>query len=515
MRSPQADRGPTESDVHAQRERKLSTYQTSPAFDVEIAGLEQVFIGGRWVDPATDGKRDVVMPSTEEVIARVADPSPEDADRAVAAARRAFDEGPWPRLSMEERADACARLADELEARFDRFARAWTFESGPASALAAGGNGFSAMLWRAAIARARTIELEERRATPMGDTLIVREPIGTVLGILAYNGPVFGLGMKIIPGLLAGCTIIVKHAPESALTSRIVAEAVEAAGLPEGVVSVLAAGTETTQHLVGHPGIDLVHVTAGTEVAKDVVHRTADRLARTALELGGKSPAILLEDVDLDTAMASLLIGACTNGGQVCVTLSRILAPRSRYEEVVAAFADAYRAITVGDPFDPNTQQVPQATKRAFERCQYYVARAQEEGATVVAGGARPEGLDRGFYFAPTVLRDVKNSMRVAQEEIFGPITCIIAYDDVEDAIAIANDTKYGLAAAVYGDEQQALAIARRIRSGSVSINDAGPCLVEPFGGVKQSGWGREGGAEGILEFTDIKQIRLGGTATH
>ena len=467
--------------------------QASSLLDVRIPGLDKLFIGGRWLAPVDGRMVDVIMPSTEEVIAQVADPGLADADKAVAAARKAFDEGPWPRMSMQERIVVCTRLADELEARLDDMNRAWTFEAGAPKAHGDMINsGAGRMVWRYAIEQAAKLHMEESRTSIMGETLIVRQPIGTVLGVLTYNGPVVLMGMKIIPGLLAGCTFVIKHAPESPLTSRLVAEAVEAAGFPEGVVSVLAAGTETTQHLVSHEGIDMVHITAGTEIAKDVVHRTADRLARTALELGGKSPAIILDDADLDSVLATLVDGACGFNGQVCVALSRVLVPRHRYEEVVAAMAERYGSIKVGDPFDPETQRGPLAVKRAVERCERYVALAEEEGAKVVVGGSRPSHLDRGYYFAPTLLRDVDNSMRVAQEEIFGPITCLIPYDDVEDAIRIANDTKFGLAASVYSsDQEKALAVARRIRAGGVAINLAGVSLCEPFGGVKQSGWGR------------------------
>jgi acyl-CoA reductase-like NAD-dependent aldehyde dehydrogenase len=374
-------------------------------------------------------------------------------------------------------------------------------------------SGAGRMVWRNAIEVASSIDWEDRRATPTGEVIIQRQAVGTVLGILTYNGPIVLMGMKIIPALLAGNTVIIKHAPESPLTSRIVAEAVRAAGLPEGVVSVLSAGTEVTQHLVSHPDVDMVHITAGAAIAKDVVKRTADRLARTALELGGKSAAIIADDADLETVLATLVDGACGFNGQVCVALSRVLVSRERYEEVVELMGQAYANIKVGDPFDPETQRGPLAVKRAVERCEYYVKVAQEEGAKVVAGGKRPEHLSKGFYFEPTLLRDVDNSMRVAQEEIFGPVTCVIPYDDIDDAIRIANDSDFGLAASVYtADPDLALDVARRLHSGGVAINLAGVCLTEPFGGVKQSGWGRECGVEGILEFTEIKQILLSGS---
>lgn len=484
------------------------------ALDVRIPGMDQLFIGGQWVDSIDGAEVDVISPSTEEVVARVISPGPQDADRAVAAARKAFDEGPWPRMTVEERIEVCTRLADELEARLDDLNRAWTFEVGaPKFHGDMINSGAGRLVWRNAIAAAAEIQWEESRKSATGEVLLRREPIGTALGILTYNGPVVLMGMKVIPGLLAGCTFVIKHAPEDPLTSRLVAEAVEAAGFPEGVVSVLAADTPVTQQLVGHEDIDMVHITAGTEIAKDVVRRTSDRLARTALELGGKSPAIILDDADLDSVMETLVDGACGFNGQVCVALSRVLVSRERYEEVVERMAAAYKSIKVGDPFDPETQRGPLAVKRAVERCEHYVRSAEREGAKVVVGGGRPAHLEKGYYFEPTLIRDVDNSMTVAQEEIFGPITVVIPYDDVEDAIRIANDSKFGLAASVYSsDADKALEVAKSLRSGGVAINLAGISLCEPFGGVKQSGWGRECGPEGILDFTDIKQILLSGS---
>ncbi|MGV0833976.1 aldehyde dehydrogenase family protein [Mycolicibacterium thermoresistibile] len=479
-----------------------------------VPGMDQVFIGGAWRSPSTDARYDVTMPSTETVVASVAAPSRDDADLAVQAARRAFDEGEWPRLSIAQRAEACTRLAEELEKRLDRLNTAWTYESGyPKAHGEMINNGAGRTVWRSAIDTALKLPWEERRTTASSDVIIQRQPVGTVLAILTYNGPVVLMGMKVIPALLAGNAVIIKHAPDSQFTSRIVAEAVEAAGLPTGVVSVIAADNDVSQYLVEHPGIDMIHMTGGMPVAVDIVQRTAPRLARTALELGGKSPAIILDDADLDSVMPTLVPGSFGALGQVCVCLSRILVSAKRYDEVVSRLADEIGKWTVGDPFDPNSDLGPLANERALIRTEQMLARAIEQGARVVSGGRRPPHLDRGFYFEPTLLADVTNDMDIAQQEVFGPIVVVIKYDDVDDAIRIANDSPFGLAASVYaGDRDAALDIARKIHSGGVAINLAGTCLTEPFGGVKQSGWGRECGAEGILEFTDIKQIMLSGT---
>jgi acyl-CoA reductase-like NAD-dependent aldehyde dehydrogenase len=477
--------------------------------DVEVPELGKLFIAGQWVEPETDASLDVFDPALGEAVARAAAPSVGDADRAVAAARAAFDEGPWPRMSVQERVEVCRRFVEQIEARKDEITRVYSLEAGAPISYAKIMVAVSTGLFQHLLSLAPTLDFEERRTTENSDVLVRREPVGTVLAILTYNGPVNLIGMKVLPALLAGCPVIVKPAPESQLTMRFVADAAKDAGFPEGVISVLTGDVEVSQHLVSHEGIEMISITGGTEIAKDVVRRSADRLARTALELGGKSPAIIGEDADLDTVVQSLVPGATAHCGQVCVALTRVLAPRGRYDEVVDLLAEKYRAIKIGSPTDPATELGPLANERALQRVEGHVESALAEGAKLVVGGAQPEGMD-GWYYLPTLLRDVDNSMRVAQEEIFGPVTCVIPYDGIDDAIAIANDTKYGLAASVYaGSEEAAVEIARQLRSGGVAINTAGVCLTEPFGGMKQSGWGRECGSEGIFEFTDYKQILL------
>jgi acyl-CoA reductase-like NAD-dependent aldehyde dehydrogenase len=429
-------------------------------------------------------------------------------------ARQAFDEGPWPGMTMAERALACERLADALEARLDRLNLAWMFESG--APLAHGemiNSGAGKLIWRNAIELAKTLPEEELREGLMGSVIIRREPVGVTLGVLTYNGPVVLMGMKVIPALLAGCPMIIKHAPESALTARIIAEGIEEADLPPGVASVLPAGTEVTQHLVGHPGVDMIALTGGTAIAVDVVKRSADRLARTALELGGKSPAILAEDVDFNEVAETLVDGSTGFLGQVCVSLSRVLVPRNRYQEFAELWAKKYSALRIGPAWDPSIDRGPLAVERARARTERMVAKAVEEGATIAAGGKRPEHLEKGWYYEPTLLTDVTNDMAIARDEVFGPVTAVIPYDTIDEAVRLANDSPFGLAASVYSkDTELAMSVARKLRSGGVAINVAGISLTEPFGGVKQSGWGRECGAEGILEFTDIKQILTGGS---
>lgn len=493
----------------------MSTSTSPTALDVEVPGIDRLFVGGSWVEPATVDTVDVVMPSTGRTIATVPAPAPADADAAAEAARDAFVAGPWPRLSVAERVEVCTRFTAALEARMDTLNRLWAFESGfPLTHSAMINSGAATLIWAEALRNAQEITWEEERNEGGSEVLIQRQPVGAVLGIIAYNGPVPLLGMKIIPALLAGCPVVIKAAPESQLTTRVIADAAAEAGFPPGVISVLAAGTETSKHLVEHPAIDMVHITGGTAVAVDVVTRTAPRLARTALELGGKSPAVILDDADLDQVLPNLVPASIGGVGQVCVALSRILVPRTRYDDVVARLVDEFGKYKLGDPFEEDTVLGPLANSRARERTEAMLERAQAQGAKIAVGGRRPEHLPAGgFWFEPTLLRDVTNDMDIAQEEVFGPITCVIAYDDVDDAVRIANDTKFGLAASVYsGDRDAALAVAKRIHSGGVAINLAGVCLTQPFGGVKQSGWGRECGKEGLLEFTEIKQILLSGS---
>lgn len=481
----------------------------------DLPALDKVFIGGSWQASQGSTEKQIFCPADEEFLTSVTEPSTADADAAVSAARKAFDEGPWPRMSVEERAKVCDRFADALEARLDRMNMAWMLEAG--APLAHGemiNNGAGTASWRDTIAKARSLAFEETRPSDAGEVLLIREPIGPVLAILTYNGPVVLMGMKVIPALLAGCPVIIKPAPETDLTSRIVAEAIEEADFPPGVVSMLTAGIEVTQHLVEHPDVDMISLTGGTAIAIDVIRRSSYRLARTSLELGGKSPAIVADDADLPTILPHLVGGSTGFQGQVCVTLSRVLVSRNRYDEVTEALASAYDDLKIGLPWDETIDRGPLAVERARDRAEAAVAGAVKQGASIVTGGKRLAQFQRGWYYEPTLLAGIDNSMDIAQEEVFGPVTAMIPYDDMDDAIRIANDSKYGLAASVFsGSTETAIQVARQIRSGGVAINTAGVSLTEPFGGVKQSGWGRECGAEGVLEFTDIKQMLLSGSS--
>jgi acyl-CoA reductase-like NAD-dependent aldehyde dehydrogenase len=481
------------------------------AGDLRVPRPEALLIGGEW-RPSIGGEvSKIVSPVTESTVAEVAMPSVEDADAATAAAAEAC-RGDWPRWSIARRKEVCARFCSRVEERLDEIGEVWAVEAGIAVRWSRTLHRFAAKAaWRTALESVEQALAPEVRQTPVGQVRIEHGPVGPVLAVLPYNGPLATIGSKVVPALLAGTAVIVKAAPESALIMRIVSECALDAGFPPGVLSILAADTEISRHLVRDPRIELISFTGGPRAAADILRQSAERLPRTVFELGGKSPAVLLEDVDLDQAMRSLVAGAMSGSGQVCATLSRILVPVSRHGEVVDALAGAYRALRIGDPRSPDTDHGPLANRAAYDRTTGFVATALQEGAEVACGGRRPEGFDTGWFYEPTLLVGAGENDSVVQEEVFGPVTVVQPYTDVDDAVRIANGTDYGLAASVYTrDREHGLAVARRIRAGSVALNTFGPTMAAPFGGVKRSGWGRECGPEGILEFTETKQILMG-----
>jgi betaine-aldehyde dehydrogenase len=344
--------------------------------------------------------------------------------------------------------------------------------------------------------------------------VVTQEPVGVVGAITPWNGPLSTPSLKIAPALAAGCSVILKPPPETPLTAYAFADAFTEAGLPLGVLSILPADREAGQYLVDHPEVDKIAFTGSSAAGKAIMASAAARVARVTLELGGKSAAVLLPDADVDTVVPALLPMAMMVNGQACIAQTRVLVPRSREKEFVEALAAAVAAQRVGDPMDRNTIIGPMVSERQRERVTGYIATGREEGARVVAGGGSltlPSELSSGYFVAPTVLAGVDNSMRVAQEEIFGPVMAVIAYDDVDEAVAIANDSVYGLSGSVWGlDTDEAVAVARRIRTGMVSINGAPQAYGSPFGGYKQSGIGREMGPEGFRAFQETKSIAVG-----
>lgn len=479
------------------------------ATSTTLKNYDRLFIGGRWTAPASAEIVDVVSPSSEEVVATVPEVTTADVDAAVAAARKAFDEGPWPRMSPAERAEVLSRVRAEVERRFGEMAAAFTAEIGAPAAVADAFHQNALDMWDDAAGLHERFTFEEDRSWNGGHGRLVREPVGVVATIIPWNGPVPTASLKIGPALAAGCTVVLKPAPEGPLGPMLLAEALEAAGLPEGVVSVLPAGRDVGEHLVSHPDVDKVSFTGSTAAGRRIMSLCGERIARVSLELGGKSAGIIADDVPLEQVLPSLVPAGIGHSGQVCAALTRILVPRSRQQELVDAMVPALRSLTPGDPADPDTTLGPLVAERQRDRVEDYVRIGREEGARLVAGGGRPAGLDRGWYVEPTLFADVRNDMRIAREEIFGPVLCIIPFDSVDEAVDIANDSEYGLSGAVYAaDTALAERIARSVRTGQIAINSWQMCVVQPFGGYKQSGLGREGNVEGLSAYLETKLIQ-------
>jgi betaine-aldehyde dehydrogenase len=471
---------------------------------------DKLFIGGQWVAPTSDKVIDVHSPATLERVGRTPEAVEADVDIAVAAARNAFDNGPWPTMAPAERAAILTKVLETLAANTAEVVQVISSELGqpelpvqmmqvfPSQAVL----GFYPGL-------VDTYPWEEQKQGVFATMKVRKEPVGVVAAIIAWNVPLFLAFNKLAPALLAGCTVVLKPAPETPLTTNVIAEWFAQAGLPEGVLSVLPAGREVGEHLVTHPGIDKVSFTGSVAAGRRVGALAAERLKRCTLELGGKSAAILLDDFDLAANVGGLVSSGLQNSGQACVAQTRILAPRARYAEITDAIAVAAAAFKPGPPSDPESQMGPLIAERQRDRVESYIAKGKSEGARLVAGGGRPD-IETGWYVDPTVFADVDNSMTIAQEEIFGPVLAVIPYDGVDDAVRIANDSDYGLAGSVWtNDIDLGLDIARRVRTGTYAINWYAFDMGGPFGGYKNSGIGREDGIEGLQAFTETKQILM------
>ncbi|MDM7489710.1 aldehyde dehydrogenase [Rhodococcus indonesiensis] len=480
------------------------------ATPIQLKSYDKLFIGGSWVEPSSDALIEVISPINGEVIATVPEAREADMDRAVAAARKAFDEGPWPRMTPAERAEILVRVGNEVKKRIPEMADAFTLELGAPAAVSTLFHQNAVDMWDDAATFHERFAFEEERTWKGGHGKVVREPIGVVAVVVPWNGPVATGSLKISPALAAGCTVVLKPAPEGPVTMMMLAEALDAAGLPEGVVSVVPAGREVGDYLVSHPDVDKISFTGSTAAGRVVMSRAAERIKRVTLELGGKSAAIIADDIDLDTFLPGMVFGGIGHSGQVCAALTRIIVPRERQEEVVEAIKAVMESVKVGDPRDEDTVLGPLAAERQQTRVLDYIELGKKEGARLVTGGGKPAHLDRGWYVEPTLFADVSNDMRIAQEEIFGPVLVVIPFDSIDEAVAIANDSDYGLSGSVYAkDEELAQSIARRVRTGQISVNGYAMCVVQPFGGYKQSGLGREGGIEGFDAFFETKLIQL------
>jgi aldehyde dehydrogenase (NAD+) len=472
---------------------------------------DKLFIGGKWVEPSTSEVIDVHSPATGEHVGRVPLAAAADVDAAVAAARKAFDEGPWPSTPPAERAAVIQSAVKLLEDRKDYFTHLLTLEVGAPPTIV------ETMHWAGSMGSlsyfagaADDVKWTETRNGSYGQTIVSREPVGVVGAIVAWNVPLFLAVNKLGPALLAGCTVVLKPAAETPLSANALAEVFAEAGLPEGVLSVVPGGIETGKALTANPDIDMFTFTGSSAVGKEVGKRAADLLKPCTLELGGKSAAIILEDVDLAAAIPMLVFSGVMNAGQGCVNQTRILAPRSRYDEIVEAIKNFVEMLPVGLPSDPANQIGPLISEKQRTRVEGYIKKGVEEGARLVTGGGRPEGLDSGYFVQPTVFADVDNNMTIAQEEIFGPVLSIIPYDTEDDAVAIANDSVYGLAGSVWTtDVPKGIEISQKIRTGTYGINWYAFDPGSPFGGYKNSGIGRENGPEGVEHFCQLKSVLM------
>jgi aldehyde dehydrogenase (NAD+) len=471
---------------------------------------EDIYVGGRWIAPAERGVLEVISPSTEQVIGHAPLASVADVDGAVAAAREAFDSGPWPRTSPEVRADALMAMAGYLTERARPLAELNIDEAGVPLTFAHARELGPVAVFNYFVGLTRTFPFREIRQGAMAPALVVRQPAGVVGAVVPFNGPIMSAAAKIAPALAAGCTIVFKPAPETPLDAFVLAEAAEAAGVPPGVVNVLPGDAAVGEAIVTHPGVDRVVFTGSTRAGSAISQACAGTFKRLTLELGGKAAAVLLDDAPIESSLASILPMSYFNSGQACIALSRILAPRARYDEVVDAAVEATRAMTVGDPRDPTTVLGPVISAGHRARIEGMIQRAQQDGGRIACGGRRPGHLDRGWYVEPTVFRDVDNASYIAQNEVFGPVVAIIPHDGDDDAVAISNGTPYGLSGAVFtSDLDRAMAFAERVKVGTFGINGYMLDFSLPFGGCKQSGIGREFGMEGLAENTEVKAIAL------
>ncbi|MEU8123157.1 aldehyde dehydrogenase [Spirillospora sp. NPDC049024] len=469
---------------------------------------DRLFIGGEWAAPAGTGVIDVVSPHTEEVIGRVPEGTEADIDAAVAAARRAFDEGPWPRMTPAERAEIVGRLSAIYAERQQEMADLVTAEMGsPIMFSVFGQAAIPQMVLQYYVDLAATYTWEEERQGMLGPVTVTQEPVGVVAAIVPWNVPQFTLMLKLAPALIAGCTVVAKPSPETPLDTYLLAEWIREAGIPEGVVNFVPAGREVGAYLVAHPDVDKVSFTGSTAAGRKIGAVCGEQLKRVTLELGGKSAAIILDDADLAATVEGFKLASLMNNGEACAAQTRILASRRRYDEVADALATMVSGLNVGDPADYGCEIGPLVAKRQQERVENYIRIGQDEGAKIITGGLnRPH--DRGWYVAPTVFGDVGNDMRIAREEIFGPVLVLIPYEDEADAIKIANDSDYGLGGSVWtSDVDHGVEVARRIRTGSCGVNMYTLDPNTPFGGYKNSGLGRELGPEGLHAYLEHKSI--------
>jgi len=468
---------------------------------------DKIYIDGAWVPSTGSGTLQVINSTTEEVMGTIPEGTPEDVQKAVAAAKAAFPA--WSRTSVEERAKFCTRIAEGLTARMDEIATLVSQEVGMVKQLSLIVQaGLPVNTFQSTAAVAESFPFEEQ----VGNSRILREPVGVVGAITPWNYPLHQIAAKVAPALAAGCTVVLKPSEVAPLNAYVLAEVINDVGLPAGVFNmVTGVGPVVGEAIAAHPDVDMISFTGSTRAGKRVYELASQRVARIALELGGKSANVILDGADLAKAVADGVGKAYINSGQTCSALTRMVVPRSRLAEVEDIAAAAAAGFTPGDPFAAGSRLGPLVSQAQWDRVQGYIQKGIDEGAKLVTGGpGKPEGLEQGYFVKPTVFSDVRTDMTIAQEEIFGPVLSILPYDTVEEAVAIANDSLYGLAGGVWAATQdEAVEVAKQIRTGQVEVNGGGFNPNAPFGGYKQSGIGREYGKFGLDEFLEVKSLQL------
>ncbi|MBO9604119.1 MAG: aldehyde dehydrogenase [Novosphingobium sp.] len=471
---------------------------------------DRLFIGGEWVAASSGRAIELISPDTESVVGAVAEADERDVDRAVAAARKAFDHGPWPRMSPAERQSIMRKVVEVLRRREPEIATAWNQQMGGLLSVApmlssAGTETFAHMTEMLG-----TFPFAERVPSRFADTAIIaREPVGVVAAIAPWNGPYAIMGTKLSNALAAGCTVVMKPSPETPVEAYILAEACEEAGIPAGVVNLVTAHREASQHLVANHDVDKVSFTGSTAAGKKIAATCGERIARVTLELGGKSAAIIRDDFPLEQAAAILARTITLMSGQICAMLSRAVVSKNRHDELAELIAKEMQTLKIGYSTDPDTVLGPVAMKRQLERIEMYIEEGRKS-ADLVTGGQRPAHLNKGYFIEPTLFANVDNRSRIAQEEIFGPVLSLIPAEDEDDAIRIANESQFGLNGSVFTmDPEAAYRVARSVRTGFFGQNGMKMDYTLPFGGFKQSGIGREGGAEGFASYLEEKTILL------
>jgi acyl-CoA reductase-like NAD-dependent aldehyde dehydrogenase len=485
----------------------LTTIETTVTADTDRLTF---YVDGQWTTPNSTDVHRVLEAATGELIGTAALGNEQDIDRAVKAARKALDHGPWGRTTPTERATAMRRFAAALTKRSAEASTLVSRENGMPIGLSEAFNGGApAALLEMYAGMVDGTDIESVRPAALGATIVRREPVGVVAAITPWNYPLALAMSKIAPALAMGCTVVLKPSPDTALDSYILADAAEEAGIPDGVLNIVLAGREAGAALVSHPGVDKVAFTGSTEAGRTIGAECGRLIRRCTLELGGKSASIFLEDGDIDIFRAGLASSSFQNNSQTCTTQSRILAPRSRYNEVVDAVAAYAAELVVGNPLDPTVTCGPMANERQLQRVMGYIDSGRASSARLVTGGGRPASAgERGWFVEPTVFADVDNNSVIAREEIFGPVLAVIPFDTDDEAVAIANDSNYGLAGSVWtANEDRGIDIARQIRTGTFGVNYYSTDLSAPFGGMKDSGIGREFGPEALENYTEYKSI--------